>query len=477
MIRCGSGLITLSLGALCLQRGLGEDLAIEVREELRKAVAYYREQVAYRGGYVYFYREDLKERWGEGAATPTQVWVQPPGTPRVGMSFVRAYEATGEQFYLEAANESAQALIFGQLESGGWAHAIDFDPRGKRSGRYRNGKGNGRNFSTLDDDVTQAALRFLMSVDRAQSFKNGMVHEAVEYGLEALLKAQFPNGGFPQVWQGPVERHPVRRASFPEYNWRTENRLKEYWDLYTLNDNLAGDVARTLILAHEVYQDPRYLDALKRLGDFLILAQMPDPQPAWCQQYHFSMKPAWARKFEPPAITSSESIDVMKALMMIFRVTKATKYLDPIPPALGYFEKSLLPDGRLPRFLELRSNKPLYLEREGEIYRLTYDDSNLPSHYAFKISPNLEKIRREFEGLKSARPKSLPPSARSLESRVRVILQSLDDQGRWMTTYDRERRSGQPKLKPGSRFLSSASFVKNVETLSDYLLALRNDRK
>ena len=49
------------------------------------------------------------------------------------------------------------------------------------------------------------------------------------------------------------------------------------------------------------------LAAAKRGGDFLLLAQMPEPQPAWCQQYHPDMHPVWARKFEPPAIACSES--------------------------------------------------------------------------------------------------------------------------------------------------------------------------
>lgn len=450
-----------------------QELSKEAETGLRKAVAYYRTRVAYRGGYVYHYSEDLAQRWGEGVATPTQIWVQPPGTPTVGMAFVKAYEATGDRFYLDAADEAAQALMFGQLQSGCWAHAIDFDPKGRRSGQYRNGKGRGKNYSTLDDDVSQAALRLLMSVDRAHRFEHNSIHEATQFGLKALLNAQFPNGGFPQVWSAAVKQFPVLKASYPEYDWRTENRIKEYWRLNTLNDNLAGDVAETLALAHEVYGDDRYRAALTRLGDFLILAQMPEPQPAWCQQYTFDMKPAWARKFEPPAITSSESQDVMRTLMLIYDATNDRKYLEPIPRALAYFKNSLLTDGRLPRFFELRSNKPLYMKRNGKVYTLTYDDSNLPSHYAFKITPKLDRIREEYGRLTSPdRRAPAPRTAKSLEGKVRRILDALDDRGRWVTTYEDGRHSGQPGFKPGFRFLSSAEFARNVETLSAYLMAL-----
>jgi hypothetical protein len=100
-----------------------------------------------------------------------------------------------------------------------------------------------------------------------------------------LLKAQFPNGVFPQVWQKAVEPKPVLKAKYPDYDWKTEGRVKNYWDYYTLNDGLAGSVSDVLIEAHQIYQDDKYRAALEKLGDFLLLAQMPDPQPGWCQQY------------------------------------------------------------------------------------------------------------------------------------------------------------------------------------------------
>ena len=49
------------------------------------------------------------------------------------------------------------------------------------------------------------------------------------------------------------------------------------------------------------------MQAAERAGGFSLLAQMPEPQPAWAQQYDARMQPAWARKFEPPAISSSRA--------------------------------------------------------------------------------------------------------------------------------------------------------------------------
>ena len=47
-------------------------------------------------------------REGEGRANETTVWVQPPGTPSIGMAFLDAYEATGDPTYLEAARRAGR---------------------------------------------------------------------------------------------------------------------------------------------------------------------------------------------------------------------------------------------------------------------------------------------------------------------------------------------------------------------------------
>jgi len=452
------------------------NLRQQVAAGLERAVQFYHGKVASHGGYVYHYTLDLKRRWGEGEATRDQIWVQPPGTPTVGMAFLDAYEATGKPLYLRAARDAAKALLYGQLKSGGWTYAIDFDPRGRRVAQYRNGRGGGKNYSSLDDDKTQSALRFLMRLDRVLKFQDPELHAAVERALDALLAAQFPSGGFPQVWTGPAPRHPAKRASYPDYDWRTEGRIKNYWDMPTLNDNLAGTVARTLEQAHATYGDKRYLTALQRLGDFLILAQMPDPQPAWAQQYNHDMHPIWARKFEPPAITGGESQDALWALLAIYRVTGKEKHLAPAPRAIAYLKRSRLADGRLARYYELRTNRPLYMKRRGKVYTLTYSDDDLPSHYAFKVNSKLDAIEREYLKLKKHGPPprgepTRPKLSRSLEQKARAVLAQLDEQGRWVSTAESGKLTGQLKLEPGTKYLSSAVFAKNVGVLADYLAA------
>jgi PelA/Pel-15E family pectate lyase len=444
----------------------------EALSALKKAARFYRAKVASHGGYVYYYSLDLQERWGEGKASPDTIFVQPPGTPTVGMAFLKAHAATGDKFYLDAAREAAEALVHGQLESGGWAQVIHFArPERGRLGKYRTGRPSGSwNVSSLDDGQTQAALQLLIRADQALQFQHAPIHDAALYGLDSLLKAQFPNGAFPQGWMAPVEKHPVLRARYPDYDWRTEGKIRAYWAAYTLNDNLAGTVAETLIAAHQVYAEEKYQAALERLGDFLILAQMPDPQPGWCQQYNYDMIPIWARKFEPPAITGWESQDAMKTLIRIVQYTGKKKYLEPIPRALAYFQKCLLPDGKIARYYELRTNKPLYMDAR---YQLTYDDSAVPSHYGWKQPAHFDAIEKAYQEAKSGVRAAPPPPAKDLVENVRRIIRELDQDGRWITVHAGERLVGQPKFEPGFRYLSSAVFCQNVETLSQFIALQR----
>jgi PelA/Pel-15E family pectate lyase len=441
-------------------------------QALKKAATYYRTQVARHGGYVYYTSADLQERWGEGRAGPDTIFVQPPGTPTVGMAYLKAFEATGDRFYLEAARETAEALVAGQLESGGWTQTVEFG-QAKRMGKYRKGKGGSWNSSSLDDGQTQSALVFLFRADRALGFKHAEIHEAALYGLGALLKAQFPNGAFPQVWADPVTAKPVLKAKFPEYDWKTEGRVKNYWDYYTLNDGLAGSVSDVLIEAHQAYQDAASKAGLERLGDFLILAQMPEPQPGWCQQYNYEMVPIWARKFEPPALTGWESQDVMETLIKIARYTGQKRFLDPIPAALEYYKRGLLPDGQVARYYELRTNKPLYMDGR---YQLTYDDSAAPGHYGWKQPARFGEIEKELQEARAARNGSASRKvrpARELEGEAAKILGELDPEGRWVSTYAGERLVGQPKFAQGFRYLSSGVFSRNVELLSEFIAASR----
>ncbi len=453
------------LPVICNGQGVDRD---SVFAAMKKAASYYHQQVASHGGYVYHYSLDLKQRWGEGLASQNQVWVQPPGTPTVGMAYLRAYEATADREYLAAAADAASALVYGQLKSGGWTNSIDFDPQSPHVADYRNGKGRGKNNSSLDDGQTQTALQFLVEADRAFGFQNESIHQAALVGLDALLAAQFPNGAFPQVWTKPVQLQPIKQASYPDYDWRMEGRVKNYWDMYTLNDNVTGYVAATLIVAHRTYGDDRYRTALSTMGDFLVLAQMPEPQPGWAQQYNYEMQPIWARKFEPPGVSGDETQEVIATLLLISDYLGDRKYLEPIPRAVAWLQRSLLPTGQLARFYELRSNRPLYMERQADKYTLTFDDSNLPDHYGWKTDSQLDELGRQYTLAQAGRALGESTTLRELQQQARAIIGELDEQGRWVNHFDGQRLVGQAKLVLGQAYLSSRTFSDNLSLLSEY---------
>ena len=478
--------LLLLVGAVTVSTGQEPTLHEQAALTLRRAVEFFRTQVAVEGTYLWQYSADLEKREGEGKATKTQGWIQPPGTPSVGEAFLSAFECTGETVYLDAARETAYGLISGQLRSGGWYYRVNFDPSQRAKLAYLNEPENAkaRNITTLDDDTTQAALRFLMHTDHTLGFGDEKIRESVAYALPSLLKAQYPNGAWPQGYEEfpDPEKFPMAKASYPGSWPRIWPGSGRYWFRYTLNDNSLATLTDTLFEANRIYANPsagsRFNQlakdgrgAAERAGDFLILAQMPEPQPAWAQQYDFEMHPAWARKFEPPSVTGGESQGAMRTLLKVYRETGNPKYLEPIPRALDYFRRSRLPNGQLARFYELRSNKPLYFTMD---YRLTYDDSDMPTHYAFKISYGLDAIAREYERLKNSqvadsktavsRPRTRVNG--SLESRVRSIIEGLDPRGAWVEE-GRLRYHGSDD--PTSRVIRCATFSRNVKTLSEYL--------
>ena len=456
-----------TIALLLASLGTG-DLREDAEKALRKAVTFYSTKVTSHGGYVYRYSEDLTRSEGENKTSRTTAWLEPPGTPAVGLAYLEAHAATDDRFYLDAAVKTARALVQGQLRSGGWAHLIEFDEKDRRRYAFRTspaGKKQ-RNWTTLDDNKTQSALLFMMRVDRALDFKDEKIHEATRYALDALLKAQFPNGGFPHAFRGPAEAKPAQHASYPDSWSRSMPRNHDYWVFPTLNDNLLGDLTPVLFEAARIYRDDRFQKAARRVGNFLVGAQMPDPQPAWAQQYDFEMHPTWARKFEPPSITGGESRDAIKALMEIARETGDRKYLGPIPRALDYLQRSRLRDGKLARFYELKTNKPLYFTKD---YTLTYSDKDMPTHYGFKISDWTKRVDRDFEKVKAGelRPRGPKKIDKPSEKSVRRVIEAMDKRGAWV-------EKGRLKThRWEGRVIESSTFIRNVGTLSRYLAATR----
>ena len=450
----------------------------EVLRAMRKAADFYRNQVSTEGGYHYYYTADLSYGRSESAEGPTQIEVQREATPAVAFAYLDAYDATGDRAYLDYARAAAHALVRGQLCSGGWDYLIEFDPEKRPQYQYRSDHNCGedkRGVTNLDDNVTQAAVRVLMRVDKALNFSDSEVHEAAQFALEKLMAAQYPIGAWPQRFKKPPDfaKFPVKRASYPE-TWPRKWPGPDYQNHYPFNDNTIADAIDMMLEAARIYNQPRYRASAEKGGEFILRAQMPEPQPAWAQQYDAGMHPAWARVFEPPSVTGGESQGIMRILMTLYRETGDRKYLDPIPRALEYLKRSEVPRGnaevfrRLPpgpilaRFYELKTNRPLYITKGSRVnaaglgsrmvdgYEISYSPDSVITHYGVLTSGrDLAAIERDYRSLAAADPKALrrpdklhglsPWSQRprastetaALAGEVKRLIASMDERGAW----------------------------------------------
>ena len=316
-----------------------------------------------------------------------------------------------------------------------------------------------------------------MLIDRALDFKDEAIHEAALYSLRKLMEVQYPNGAWSQRYSSAPDpaMFPVKAASYPE-EWPKTFPDVPYSGFYTFNDNTLADVIEVMFLGAEIYRDESFAASAARGGDFMILAQMPEPQPGWAQQYNAEMHPAWARKFEPAAITGSESQGVMRTLLRVFELTGDRKYLEPIPRALAYYRKSVLPNGQLARFYELHTNTPLYFTKD---YQVTYSDADMPTHYGFKASNQLDLIEAEYQRLAAMtadawrpvqllQPAIAPPASVELTQRAEAIVKAQNEIGAWVEPAE---ANVQGKMAEGLPALYTDTFNRNILTLARFVAA------
>jgi len=300
-------------------------------------------------------------------------------------------------------------------------------------------------------------------------------------GLRKLLEAQYPNGAWPQRYDGvpkAAKDFPKLKARYPKM-WPRNYPKASYMNHYTFNDNSQRDCVLLALQAHRVTGELKYLLAARRGGDFILLAQMPEPQPAWAQQYNARMEPAWARKFEPASITGGESVGACRTLIDLYLATGDAKYFRAVAAAVEWYRRSAIAPGKWARFYELQSNRPLYFTKD---YQLTYSDADLPTHYSFQSSYGVESMIRYYEAVKKVgraawlaehKTKTLTAGqrlarARGMEKKIRSIVAAQDTQGRWITRTPLETRG----MEFGAR-IETHAFIKNISALSEYLSLLR----
>ena len=435
--------VAAALAALLASVASADDALLnQARHAMAKATDYFT-SISTGGGWAGIYSIDLKQRWGEAVyekARPNEIWVQPPGTPTVGKTLLRAFRVTGDKSYLAAARNTGRALVWGQRMQGGWGHRVDVSHLTPQARVPERRKGH----CTFDDNISQGAVDFLMDLD--ETLDEPWLDDGVALGLAFLLRSQFPNGAWPQ-W------YPLRGG---------------YHDCYTFNDNAINDCIRVLLDAHRRYGRREHLEAAKRGGDFIILSQVKVPQAGWAQQYSHDLKPARARSFEPAAVCSATTARNIRTLVDLTVYARGTKYLKPIPAALDWLDRSKLAGGLWARLYEVGTNKPIYGDRDGKIHYTLEEISeerrtgySWQSGYGVEAAAAYYKRVREMGPAAYAKSRAKQPSASSLarratglESRVKKVIAALDSRGRWVDDDQKIR---------------CQTFVANMRVLCDYV--------
>ncbi len=471
---------------ICAGLAEAQPTRTEVSDAMRKAATFMVEKASLHGGYVWAVSEDLSARWGEIPARPSQIWVQ-AGTPMVGMAFLDAYDVTRDRLYLDAARKAADALIFGQTPEGGWHYFIDFDPAGlvdwykTRASQFKYGYEEFRHYygnATNDDGVTSDATEFLLRF--YATTLDAAYRAPLLKALDFALKAQYPNGGWPQ-------RYPLR------YDF-VHDGLPDYTSYYTLNDGAQQGYVEMLVRAYRVLGDARYMDAARRGADFYIAAQGPEGQAAWAEQYGMDLKPIAARTHEPVGYVIRESRDGLRVLELFYALTGDARYLAPIPRCIAWFDRvnrEAVELKRPPaRYWQPGTNLPVYNVRTGafnsEGYGLYEWTTVPPAGMAVKPAVDVAPIQLEFQaaaGLKTPEAREAYVKAYLADRRpaataqeAAAIIKGLDARGAWVTDDVKvhlpeadAKHSGDTKPMRG---IATAVFVRNLRALTFYLEAL-----
>jgi PelA/Pel-15E family pectate lyase len=230
---------------------------------------------------------------------------------------------------------------------------------------------------TLDNDATTTELQFLARVTAAVDAKDNAPYRASFLrGLEYLFAAQFPNGGWPQIW--PLEGG--------------------YHDAITFNDNAVTNAIELLQSVAEgtgafafvpSQARKRARASVARGLECILSAQIVENgrRTVWGQQHDaLTLRPVAGRNYEPAAQCSSESAGMMLFLMSLPRPSPAT--IGAIHAAAAWLQKVAIhgeaygrgPDGgRLTpaasgakpiwaRFYEIGTDRPIFGDRDKSIH-------------------------------------------------------------------------------------------------------------
>ncbi len=278
-------------------------------------------------------------------------------------------------FSTAEARALADSVLRYQDKSGGWPKNTDFSAPPSKT--FVEEASKGAHPPTIDNGATTTPLRFLALLISASPRDAAKLRPAFERGFDYLLEAQYANGGWPQFF-------PLREG---------------YYTHITYNDNAMVNVLTLLRDASHGEAPYAFVDAKRRARaatavtkglDCILRTQVKQNGrlTVWCAQHdEKTLAPAWARKYEPPSLSGSESVGIVRFLMAIEKPSPAV--ITAVESAAAWFEKAKLtgirvektrdsegkadrrvaPDADAPplwaRFYELGTDRPLFLDRDS----------------------------------------------------------------------------------------------------------------
>ena len=186
---------------------------------------------------------------------------------------------------------------------------------------------------TFDNDATVTELRYLAKVIAAVGPKQGVSYRAAFLrGIGYILAAQYPNGGWPQVW-------PLQGGYHDEITYNDDamiNILSLLRDVSGATNEFAFVPASTR--AHAAASVKRGIACV--LATQIVVDGL---RTVWCQQHDpLTLLPASARNYEMPSEVSSESARIMMFLMQ--QPNPSPQVVTAVRAAAAWFEKTKIPD-------------------------------------------------------------------------------------------------------------------------------------
>lgn len=255
-----------------------------------------------------------------------------PEMPKEGFA-ARGMPADRDAAYYKTTDalHVAETILSFQIPNGGWSKNLNMagPPRlpgqsytsnnlSKFLGPDKDGKPdfdqpanpNWNYVGTLDNDATNTELHYLARISTAYPGAEGdRFRASFIRGVYYLLNAQYPNGGWPQVW--PLEGG--------------------YHDAITFNDNAVTESASLLHDCSTGQGDFRFLPAdlrrraaaaAERAIAIILRTQIVvnGKKTVWAQQLDaLTLAPVAGRNFEPAALSAGESSDILVFLMKLPR--------------------------------------------------------------------------------------------------------------------------------------------------------------